>query len=122
MKPLWSLVLVFGIVLQMAGSLVPWLEYNFNKSFIVKQLCELKDVPDNHCEGKCHLKKQLQKESEREQNNPLQTNRTSFDWIAFDSGVQFEFSSFLTATMKRTALSENEKPGFPRLVFRPPGC
>jgi hypothetical protein len=37
--------------------------YYKNKTYISNVLCENKNKPQMHCEGKCHLKKQLDKES-----------------------------------------------------------
>lgn len=40
------------------------------QAYISKTLCENKDKPDKCCEGKCYLKKQLDKEESREQAVP----------------------------------------------------
>ena len=34
--------------------------YVINKDFIAKTLCIKKDIPKNSCQGKCHLKTQLE--------------------------------------------------------------
>lgn len=41
--------------------------YSINKDYISKVLCENKDKPKMHCNGKCLLKKQLAKEEKKEQ-------------------------------------------------------
>jgi len=38
------------------------LDYNLNKNFIATSLCENRDKPKCCCQGKCYLKKQLQKD------------------------------------------------------------
>ena len=40
---------------------MPFIEYELNKKYIAEVLCENKDKPEMHCNGKCHLKKQLKK-------------------------------------------------------------
>ena len=40
--------------------------YEINKDYISKNLCENRSKPKMHCNGKCHLRKQLQKESKKE--------------------------------------------------------
>jgi hypothetical protein len=44
-----------------------------NKDYISKNLCENKDKPMLHCNGKCHLRKQLAKEDKKE-NTPFSQN------------------------------------------------
>lgn len=40
---------------------IPFLEYWLNYDYIVNELCENKDKPQIHCDGKCHLNKELAK-------------------------------------------------------------
>lgn len=42
------------------------MEYFFNYDYIVTELCENKEKPELHCNGKCHLMKELAKASEDE--------------------------------------------------------
>ena len=40
----------------------PLVEYAANYTYIISELCEQKDNPENMCLGKCHLKKEIQKQ------------------------------------------------------------
>lgn len=40
------------------------LQYQLNKDFIAANLCENRDRPEMHCQGKCHLNKTIEKNSE----------------------------------------------------------
>ena len=53
---------------------VPYINYAVNKNFIASALCENKDKPMMHCDGKCHLAKEIKKTAKEESKN--QTNRT----------------------------------------------
>ncbi len=44
----------------------PVVEYVVNYEYISEVLCENKDKPKMHCNGKCHLMKELAKASENE--------------------------------------------------------
>ena len=44
----------------------PVIEYIVNYDYIAKVLCENKEKPMMHCNGKCHLMKELAKEAENE--------------------------------------------------------
>lgn len=46
--------------------LLPVVEYVVNYEYISKVLCVNKDKPKMHCNGKCHLMKELAKASENE--------------------------------------------------------
>lgn len=43
-----------------------WLHYEWNKAYIAAKLCENKDKPELKCDGKCYLRKQIQKEIQTE--------------------------------------------------------
>ncbi len=45
---------------------LPVLDYAINYNYISKVLCKNKDKPKMHCNGKCHLMKELAKASEQE--------------------------------------------------------
>lgn len=46
--------------------ILPVIEYAANYEYISKVLCENKNKPKMHCNGKCHLMKELAKASENE--------------------------------------------------------
>lgn len=50
----------------MLKPVLPVFSYIINYNYIVKELCENKEKPQLHCNGKCHLKKELAKSSESE--------------------------------------------------------
>ena len=43
---------------------IPYLDYAIRNDFIAENFCVNKDVPEKQCNGKCHLEKQLKKETE----------------------------------------------------------
>lgn len=51
----------------------PVIEYVVNYDYITKVLCVNKDKPLTHCNGKCHLMKELAKEAES--NKPTVPNK-----------------------------------------------
>jgi hypothetical protein len=52
---------------------LPIINYAINKDYIAAALCENKDKPMMHCNGKCHLAKELKKTAKEESKN--QTTR-----------------------------------------------
>ena len=64
---------------------MPYLEYAFNKEYIAENLCENNDKPELHCEGKCHLTKELVKASEKEEDPtaPISPNKSEVKLLWF---------------------------------------
>ena len=54
------------IFFLLAKPVMPVLEYAVKYDYIVAELCENKAKPEMHCNGKCHLMKELAKASETE--------------------------------------------------------
>src|SRR5688572_22002122 len=52
------------VLLKMMAMPLACLDYALNKNFIAAVLCENKAKVTMHCNGKCHLRKQLAKASE----------------------------------------------------------
>ena len=68
MKPLLSILFIILLSWQglyKAGFTIYW---KLNQSYISQILCENKDKPQMHCNGKCYLKKQLNKVDEERAN------------------------------------------------------
>lgn len=50
------------------------LNYQVNTDFIIKNFCENTDKPEMHCNGKCHLNKQIEQEENQKSENPITVN------------------------------------------------
>jgi hypothetical protein len=57
-----TILLLLLVLLQIAGKWLVFADYALNKAYIARTLCVNKSKPSMHCNGKCHLRKQLQKE------------------------------------------------------------
>jgi len=45
------------------------MQFKVNQSFIASELCENRNKPQLHCNGRCHLKKELDRDAQQEKNN-----------------------------------------------------
>lgn len=77
MKSLIAILLASLFLLQSAGKLIIIANYEINKDYISKNLCENKAKPKSKCNGKCHLKKQLDKEDKKESQTPASQKEKS---------------------------------------------
>jgi len=73
LKQLIAILTLLGFMLQTFSQVVTVARFYAEKDYIAKNLCENKDKPQMHCEGKCCLKKKLAKQG-REQ-APTRSNQ-----------------------------------------------
>jgi hypothetical protein len=69
MKFVCAFILLIALIVQTGSRFVVVLDYEWNKAYIAKTLCENRNKPRVCCRGKCYLKKQLAK-ADKEQNMP----------------------------------------------------
>lgn len=55
--------------------LLPYIEYAVFKDYIAKNLCINRDNPRSCCQGKCHLKKQIERTSETSETENKGSNK-----------------------------------------------
>lgn len=87
-------VVLFVALTMLVKPLWPVAEYILNYDYIVNVLCENKDKPQLHCDGKCYLAKLLAKESEKNDKNPFGENRTNTEIqpiVFFQDLLKMEF-------------------------------
>ncbi len=74
MKSILIGLIIVGLFLQAFNKVGILVSYQINKEYISKNLCENRDKPLLHCNGKCHLAKQLQKADSEDTKNGSQRN------------------------------------------------
>ncbi|HWB62124.1 MAG TPA: hypothetical protein VG603_01345, partial [Chitinophagales bacterium] len=60
-KKLAAILVLVALVAQVSSNLLVWANYEINRQYIAQNLCENRDKPCMHCNGKCYLRKQLEK-------------------------------------------------------------
>lgn len=94
--------------------------FEMNRSYIAKELCENRNRPELHCNGKCFLKKKLQaaEEKEKKQERENQRNRyqevlpTAFSFVADIKKTKIKIDYPLGSTAKPIGRSFS--------IFQPP--
>jgi len=102
---------------------MPVLEYIINYDYIVKELCENKAKPEMHCNGKCHLMKELAKAAEQQKQDSERKNAQQQAEVLFcEAVVNFNFSqvTFLLVQTNETAYSNLYSHLNTATVFHPP--
>ena len=121
MKKITALFILFAILLQLFSSVSIIVNYVVNKDYISKNLCENRNKPMMHCNGKCHLMKQLRKQSKKE-NTPINTLKEKNVLQFFNETVCFNFSNtpFTTKNFPDFLIGKTASASFP--IFHPPTC
>jgi hypothetical protein len=103
MKSILSFLLIISVSLLSVSKSLICFSYQLNKDFISTHLCENRNKPQMHCNGKCHIIKKL-KEDSKQDNSPVNIKSNlevqlysekmpGYNLAAFYSG-QFFFSHF----------------------------
>lgn len=107
-----------GLLLQNFSRSLIVMQFKVNQSYIASALCENKDKPQMHCNGRCHLKKELDRDAQQDQNNNNNKEKYEVMFVeaiqSFDAAPlpdQITFISFYKAPHPDTLVSS---------VFHPP--
>lgn len=114
-----SILLIGLYTLTLSQAYMPHVNYWMNRDFIAAELCENKANPDLDCQGKCHLKKQIQENSEdnQEGEETLSQLMVEFFEVAEDHKVEWLVETMTNAFYN---YSEPLETGFSSNVFHPP--
>lgn len=86
----------------------PYLEYSLNYTYISEVLCVNKEKPELHCNGKCHLNKELKKAANEESGKKVTSLKLNIEIIPAEEVLLY---------MDRTAVASIIKyPSFPEAV------
>jgi len=121
-KSLISLFLLFAFIIAWLKPTIPYIQYELNKDYIQNYLCEKKELPENTCKGKCHLRKQIKKIADHndEQNFPLPPKVNSEDYPIFELINQPK--NYSNSQTKKSCYSTFDlyKYQFMTSIFHPP--
>ncbi|HEU4716892.1 MAG TPA: hypothetical protein VFU15_03625 [Bacteroidia bacterium] len=104
--------------------LYPFADYLLNRNYIANVLCENRDKPKMHCNGKCHLMKELKKSVDDDPKAPA-PSRTEVKYetslYTIDESMALAISAHLTGL---SAWSDEETDHYASCavsdIFRPP--
>ena len=83
MKKVVAIFLVNVILLQCSMKLLIFVCFEANKDYIARTLCENRDKPQIHCNGKCYLAKKIKKQEEQENKIPAALKGIEKSMVSF---------------------------------------
>jgi len=117
---LTALLLLISVAGSSFNKAIVLLDYSINKSYIAAELCEKRNIPKSCCQGKCYLKKQLQKDEDgKSASSTARADEISIQWFCEEhsSGLYFfpekkiPFRDYLVKPYSASSTA----------VFHPPG-
>jgi hypothetical protein len=120
MSKLLSFFLIVAILLHSMSSLVIVAGFQLNRNYISKNLCENRAKPKLHCNGKCHLMKELKKEDKTEKSNGSSSRENDFQSQYFQEKSAFDFTPHTTSSPSHAFYLISPVREFTGSVFHPP--
>lgn len=119
-KTVALLSLVAAMMLSSVAKTVVLADYLLNKDYIAKVLCINRNKPEMHCNGKCHLAKELKKQEEPSGKGESKTVRQVKEITGIlDRAVAVQFFSNSTVQLNVKNVSA-PADGISPAVFHPP--
>lgn len=115
-----AVLLVLLLVKMMAIPLF-CLQYQLNKEFIAANLCENKAKPQLQCEGKCHLKKQIEKNSDTPNPSGEKSNiKLSISEFCIENSFSFSAVATQSNSYQSGYCNNHYSHLYSSLIFHPP--
>ncbi len=93
--------------------------FELNRNYIASTLCENRERPWLHCDGKCYLAKKMKQVEEKEKNEERQTQKN----LIQDSFLPVSFPVVFTTRLLRVIEIPYNEPvitGYPSIIYQPP--
>ncbi|MFY0252335.1 hypothetical protein ACDQ55_00125 [Chitinophaga sp. 30R24] len=95
------------------------MQFEVNQSYIAKELCENRSKPQMHCNGRCHLRKELDRDAQQEKNN--NNGKDKYEVMFVESILTFDVSHGYTNHITFSSFYKDPYlPTWVNTIFHPP--
>lgn len=117
-----AITLLLALVSANLSRFFIYAEFELNQKFIAAELCENKDKPQLHCNGKCYLMKKLKDAEEKEKKQEQAAQKKGVqDVFLVSTPLLINFSMPLLEQHKPTAIPF-KLPKISSEIFHPPSA
>lgn len=113
----------FSLIFMMLGAnfsrFFIYAGFELNRNYIASTLCENRDKPQLHCNGKCYLMKKLKQAEEKEKNQNRESQKNHFQEALITQKTKFTFQSQLLKVLYAEELPF-ALPRHSSVIFHPP--
>jgi hypothetical protein len=123
LKQVTTILLALLIFLQPFSKIWIVVSFKINQESIAKTLCVKKEIKGNTCQGKCHLKKQLDKADEEEQKQTPTAQKDKYEvlFCHFTKSNDFlKYTDIYQCKLNSTYENSFHTSSFITDIFRPP--
>ncbi len=118
-RSLIAFSLIFMILTANFSRFFIYAGFELNKNYIASELCENRDKPMMHCNGKCYLMKKLKQAEEKEKNQSRAAQKGHFQEALVTNKTIFNFLPQLIKVLKPIELPF-ALPRYSGTIFHPP--
>jgi hypothetical protein len=122
LKQLTAWLLIFSVLTVNYSRLFVYAGFKLNQSYIAAKLCENRDKPFLHCNGKCYLMKKIRQAEDKQNNAERQAQKNLFQDVYFVNILFHNSTSWSVDTENAFPYAGNcgKLPGALLSIFRPP--
>jgi hypothetical protein len=122
LKQLTAWLLIFSVLTVNYSRLFVYAGFKLNQSYITAKLCENRDKPFLHCNGKCYLMKKIKQAEDKQNNAESQAQKNLFQDVYFVNNL-FHNSTLWSMGIENpfpSAGNYGKQAGTFLSIFRPP--
>ena len=119
LKQVVSILLLASFITVNFSKVIIWTEYQLNKTEITQKYCVNKDKPNMHCCGKCHLKKQLALDEEKQKSPAMPDVKNDIQLFGTNTIISIHHIDGASSELN-SLYSDGVLIGVHSSVFRPP--
>ncbi|MBS1530515.1 MAG: hypothetical protein JSU01_09420 [Bacteroidetes bacterium] len=119
LKRLTAWLLIFTVLSANYSRLFVYAGFELNQKYIAAKLCENRNKPWMHCNGRCYLMKKLKQLNEKQTANQRETQRSLFQEGYFATTGVVKFYTSLLQTYHFSDMEAGLSKGY-LSIFRPP--
>lgn len=119
LKRITALVLICSLMAVNFSRFFIFAGFELNRNYIATKLCENRDKPWMHCNGKCYFIKKIKQAQENERNNERQSQKNLFQEAFIISASPVKFQNQLLRLII-TPYPSGSLSQFNGTLFRPP--
>ncbi|MFT7102484.1 MAG: hypothetical protein ACJAYA_001052 [Bacteroidia bacterium] len=121
MKSFGIFLLIIGLLVQVMSASLILFNYEMNTAYIIDNFCENTDKPEMKCNGKCHLTKQIQADSDQKSETPAAESEIMTFVLTMVETSAFEFKFFELGFAQANSLYlEGNYSNHVQSIFHPP--
>lgn len=119
LKQFTGWLLIFTVLTMNYSRLFVYAGFELNQKYIAANLCENRNKPWLHCDGKCFFMKKIKQAEEKEKSDENQSQKDHIQESFFERSSNFKFHTQLLQLIS-TPYHAPVLPLLIKTIFRPP--